>query len=282
MNNVQKIMIFKKYCKKALFMSNSDIGKINKEMWEKTATIHRKAKMNDLLNKFKEPGYSLLDDYEADFLLNKINVKNKDVIQLCCNNARELLSIKNLGAKRCVGIDITEGFIQQGKELASVANQELELYSLDVFEIPNSFYNNFDVVYISIGAITWIKDLNLFIKIVNNLLRIDGFLLLYDFHPILNMFEPSKEDPIIPKYSYFKEDPFIEEEGFDYYDKTVKIESKAISFTHTLESIFMECINNSLSIKEFREYSHDISNVFMIYEDYGYPMSYILLAQKQT
>ena len=262
-------------------MDQSEIIKTNKEMWEKTAIIHRKLKMEGLLSRFKGPGFSLLDNIENNILLEKIKIEGKDVIQLCCNNARELLSIKNSGAKRCVGIDITEGFIQQGKELASVANQELELYSLDVFNIPDSFHNSFDVVYITIGAILWLEDLDKFFNIIENLLRPEGHVFMYEMHPILNIFEPNNQNPIIPIYSYFKKDPYIEDGGNDYYDKTVHIDSKAISFQHTLEKIFMCCINHNLQIREFREYPHDISNVFMMYEDYGYPMSFVLVAQKE-
>ena len=177
-------------------------------------------------------------------------------------------------------MDITEGFIQQGKELAQVANKEIELFSMDVYDLPDSWNNSFDVVYITVGAICWLQDLNKFITLISRLLRSDGFLLIYEMHPILEMFEPSRDHPIVPKYSYFKTEPYIEEEGYDYYDKTVKIESKSISFQHTLEEIFMDCITNGLNIREFREYPHDISNVFKFYESYGFPMSYILLAQK--
>lgn len=261
-------------------MQNSEVSKINKVSWEKTAEVHRKLKMDELLSKFKSPGYSLLDTYETTFLLDKIHVEGKDVIQLCCNNARELLSIKNLGANRCVGVDITEGFIQQGKELAEAANQSMELHSMDVYDIPDSWNNSFDVVYITVGAICWLQDLNKFMALISKLLRTDGFLLLYEMHPILEMFEPSSDQPIIPQFSYFRTEPYIEEEGFDYYDPTQKIDSTSINFQHTLEEIMMDCISNGLIIREFREYPHDISNVFKKYEAYRFPMSYIVLAQK--
>ena len=261
-------------------MKNKEVSKINKVSWEKTADLHRKLKMDGLLEKFKEPGYSLLDTYETSFLTDKINVSGKDVIQLCCNNARELLSIKNLGANRCVGVDITEGFIQQGRELAQVANQGMDLFSMDVYDIPDSWNNSFDVVYITVGAICWLQDLNKFITLISRLLRRNGFLLMYEMHPILEMFEPSSDQPIVPQYSYFRTDPIIEEEGYDYYDNTQKIESTSINFQHTLEEIMMDCITNGLNIREFREYPHDISNVFKQYESHGFPMSYILLAQK--
>ena len=202
-------------------MQNSEISKINKVWWEKKVDLHRKLKMDELLKNFKKPAYSLLDTYETYFLQEKIHVTGKDVIQLCCNNARELLSIKNLGAKRCVGVDMTEGFIQQGRELAKVANQEIELFSMDVYDIPDSWNDSFDVVYITVGAIIWLQDLNKFFTLIHKLLRNNGYLLLYDMHPILNMFEPMSDEPLVPKYPYLKTEPFIDEEGYDYYRRNI-------------------------------------------------------------
>lgn len=261
-------------------MNRSEITDTNKIAWEKTASVHRSLKMASLLENFKKPGFSLLDPAETSFLLDKIQVHGKDVIQLCCNNARELLSIKNLGAKRCVGIDITEGFIEQGKELSRVAKQDLELYSMDVFTISDSLYDSFDLVYITVGAIVWLPDLSEFFNIVSKLLRPGGFFLLHDLHPILGMFEPTSPNPIVPFNSYFKSDPFIEEEWTDYYDESVKFNLKSYNFQHTLEEILMSCLSNNIQIREFREYEHDISIVFEMYKKYKFPMSYILLGQK--
>ena len=263
-------------------MNYSDIIGANKKGWEETAPIHRKKVFDDLLEKFKEPGYSLLDHVEKR-IFDNLKVKGKDVIQLCCNNARELLSVKNIGANRCVGIDLTEGFIKQGKELAKIANQDIELYSMDVYHIPEKFHNSFDIVYITIGAITWLPDLPNFLKIVNKLLREDGYLFLYDYHPILDMYEPESKDFQIPKHSYFKRDPYVEEPGgTDYFDKTAKITSTMYSFPYSLSTIFSTIIESGeLTIKEFKEYDHDISNVFKIYEQYNqYPMCFSLIAQK--
>lgn len=261
-------------------MDKSEITKANKIAWEKTTSVHRKATMDKLLNNFKKPGYSLLDQFETSFLLDKIHVVGKDVIQLCCNNARELLSIKNLGARRCVGIDITEGFIEQGKELAGIAQQDLELYSMDVFAIPESLYNSFGLVYITIGALVWLPDLREFFSIISNLLHPGGFLLLYDLHPILGMFEPDSSNPAVPVNSYFNLGPYVEEEWTDYYDETTKFKVKSYNFQHTLEEIINSCLSHNIQIREFREYNHDISIIFKMYEKYNFPMSYILLGQK--
>jgi ubiquinone/menaquinone biosynthesis C-methylase UbiE len=82
-----------------------------------------------------QPGFSVLDPYETEKLL-QIGVKGKAVAQLACNNGRELLSIKNMGAERCVGFDIAEEFIKQAEELNQAAQLDCEFVVSNIYEIP--------------------------------------------------------------------------------------------------------------------------------------------------
>ena len=261
-------------------MDKKDYIEANKIAWEETAIVHKNIKFDELLKNFSKPGYVLQDQIEKKIFTEQLQVVGKDVIQLCCNNGREILSVKNLGANRCVGIDLTEGFIKQGQELAKVAKQEIELYSMDVYAIPESFHYSFDIVYITIGAITWLPDLYKFMAIISKLLRKGGHLFIYEMHPILYVYDLSKPDPIIPKIDYFTTEPYVEKDSEDYYDTTKIISAPMYSFQHTLSEIFSSCIKNNLQIVEFTEHPHDISIVFKILEEYKLPKSYTLLAKK--
>lgn len=264
-------------------MKNSDIFEANRLGWEETAPIHKNLKFEGLMDNFKNLGYSLLDEVEQRIFTEIIKIKGKDVIQLCCNNARELLSVKNIGANRCVGIDFSESFINQGKEFAQIANQDLELYAMNVYDVPEKFFNSFDVVYITIGAITWLPDLPKFFQLISKLLKQGGYLFLYDYHPVVEMYDPEQsENHQIPKYSYFRTEPFVEEGGQDYYDNSATIKSTIYSFSFTLTDVFMNSINSGLEIKDFREYKHDISNSYKFLEKYDkYPMCFSLVCQKK-
>ncbi len=87
----------------------------NKMAWE-AVVVHHKASQTEIIsdrireNRFHE---FLEDDSLAE--LRRIGVAGKRVIQLCCNNGRETLAILSMGASRAVGVDLTEGFVQQGK-----------------------------------------------------------------------------------------------------------------------------------------------------------------------
>ena len=103
-------------------LKRKDITSANREAWEEAAPLHRAQNMERQLAAFREPGYSCLDEIETA-RLRALPVAGKDVAQLCCNNGRELLSVKNLGAGRCVGFDGAEGFLGQARELAARARR---------------------------------------------------------------------------------------------------------------------------------------------------------------
>ena len=72
------------------------------------------------------PGYNRLDE-TLTARLRALGLEGKSVIQLCCNNGREILSVKNLGAARCVGVDQSAPFLEQAAELAAAGRNRLHL-----------------------------------------------------------------------------------------------------------------------------------------------------------
>jgi predicted RNA methylase len=117
---------------------NSNYSEANREMWNQTADVHAKAKLEGLLESVKAPEFTTFDEVEK-MIFEKIGLKDKAVIQLSCNNARELISCKKAGAGRCVGVDISEKFLEQGKRLAQAGNVEIELVRTSVYDLSHDF-----------------------------------------------------------------------------------------------------------------------------------------------
>ncbi len=80
-------------------MSRKDITSANREAWEEAAPLHRAQNLERQVVARREPGYSCLDEIETA-RLPALGLAGKVVAQLCCNNGREPLSVKNLGAGR--------------------------------------------------------------------------------------------------------------------------------------------------------------------------------------
>jgi ubiquinone/menaquinone biosynthesis C-methylase UbiE len=265
-------------------MQNEEYVQANRQAWNETEAYHRQASFTKLLNECKSPDFNVLDD-QAKKVLQQIDVQGKNVIQLCCNNGREILSIKNMGAARCVGFDLSDAFISQANELSQVSGIDCEFYQGDANRIPSEFNGKFDLVFISVGALGWIPDISEFVSGIKKLLVPKGWLFIYEMHPILDMFdgEPHTSDYEFPvlKYSYFKEDPFIENTGLDYLGKTTYESLTTYWFHHKLSDIFQACLRNGFTITDFQEFPHDLSETFSWLQNVSAlpPLSYILTAR---
>jgi SAM-dependent methyltransferase len=262
-------------------MERSRYTAANRLAWNEAAPIHRRQRFDRLLADFRRPGYSCLDAVETA-KLREIGLAGKAVAQLCCNNGRELLSIKNLGAGRCVGFDISDDFIAQARELAAAGGIACEFVRTDVYDIPPGYHGAFDLVYITIGALCWMPDLAPLFHLVARLLKPRGWLFIYEVHPVLYMFEPSEhDDPPRAQNSYFRTEPWVDEAGLDYYGMTTYKSLPMYSFPHKLSDIITACLENGLALKSFTEYDHDITNLWAHFADFRIkpPLCYTLVAR---
>jgi ubiquinone/menaquinone biosynthesis C-methylase UbiE len=259
---------------------NPDYAEANREMWNQTADVHERVVLEKLLESVKSPDFTTFDEIEKS-IFNQIGLKDKSVIQLSCNNARELISCKKAGAGRCVGVDIADKFIGQGRRLAQAGKVEIELVRSSVYDLPNKFDTSFDLVYVTIGALGWLQEMNAYFKLVSRLLKPGGQIFIYEMHPVLDMFDT--ETGLDIKHSYFKTEPYIVEEAPDYLDPSTVVTGTSYWFHHTLSDIIGGCLSNGLSLTHFAEYDHDISNVYKAFEGFEKKpaLSYSLVAQKQ-
>ena len=255
----------------------------NRRVWNQSAPVHRSTdRFGALLDGFGRPGYSCLDSTETA-RLRAIGVAGKQVAQLCCNNGRELLSIKNMGAAHCVGFDQSSGFLAQAHELAAAGPIECRFVETSIYDIAHEFDAAFDLIVITIGVFGWMPDLGGFFDVVNRLLRPGGHLFVHEQHPITNMFEPGNADPYALAESYFRAEPFEENELIVYEKEDAAEGETSYWFVHTLADLIMACLDRDLALVHFAESPTNISSDY--YDVYAnqvaqLPLSYTLTARK--
>jgi SAM-dependent methyltransferase len=262
--------------------STKQITTANREAWEQVAPIHYKHNQAQLIESFSQPGFTSLDAIETK-QLEELGVVGKDIAQICCNNGQELLSVKNMGAARCVGFDVAQGFIDHAQELAKFSGLNVEFVCTDIYDIGDEYTANFDLVTITVGVLGWMPNLHEFFAVVTKLIKPGGALFIYEQHPILEMFEPGEAtDPIVWELSYFNKEPYIDTEGLDYFGGEQYKAKPATSFVHTMAEIIMAGVNNDLEVAHFEEFPHHISNTWWNLEEsgVGLPMCYTLILQK--
>lgn len=267
-------------------MKLRDYTEANRRAWNEVAPIHRKARKHDLRQCFKEPSFSVLDK-KITARLQQIPITGKRIAQLCCNNGAETLSIVNLGAASAMGFDICDQAIAEAGELAEVSGLPCAFIRADVYEIGKACHNSFDLVYISVGSLGNLPDLERFFDVVAKLLKPLGLLVIYEMHPFADVlvgeretgFEPS--NPLKIMNSYFRKQPFVFNTGLDYIGKSVYSAEPHYWFHHTLADIFGAVLGNRIAIREFQEFADDISLLFEHIEaQRKIPLSYLLVGEK--
>jgi hypothetical protein len=83
----------------------------NRAAWDASAPLHGSgASWQTLLEAAAKPDFSVLDDCLTQTLI-ELDVHGKSAVQVGCNNGRELLSLKSLGALPALGIDQSREFL---------------------------------------------------------------------------------------------------------------------------------------------------------------------------
>ena len=257
----------------------SKYSNLNRIHWNERAPIHQKKYVDELVLEVAKNDFTTFDFVEQR-LFKEIKLSGKSVAQINCNNARELISVKKAGAGRCVGIDISDQFIQQAQELVIASNVEVELVCSDIYDLGDAYDNQFDLLYMTIGVIGWLENLKVFFDILDKLLKLGGQIFIYEMHPILELFEEDSGSKIVN--DYFTSGPYFEENERDYFDHNAIIKSPSYWFHHPMSEIFKNLINHGFHITHFDEYAHDISGggEFLSTQENRPPMCFSLIANK--
>ena len=256
----------------------------NKDAWDESARLHKDTDTwRALLDSVAEPGFSCLDP-TLTALLQDVGVAGKDVVQLCCNNGRESLSLFGLGARAVVGVDQSSAFLQQAQELAVRSAHSPEFIETDIHHLPERLHARFDIALVTIGVLGWMPDVALFMRQVATTLKPGGTLVMYETHPFLEVFDPRAANPLLPASSYFQREPFVLQESIVYEGQGAVAGPTSYWFVHTLGSVVSAAIAAGLQIGHLQEYPH--SNREELYDQYEdqaaqLPLCFTLTASKR-
>ncbi|WP_338477513.1 class I SAM-dependent methyltransferase [Pseudomonas trivialis] len=257
----------------------------NKDAWNASAKLHKNTDTwRALMDAVTNPGFSCLDT-TLTAVLQDIGVAGKDIVQLCCNNGRESLSLFGLGARSVVGVDQSVEFLAQAWELAGASPHEPEFIESDVHQLPERLQAGFDIALVTIGVLGWMPDVALFMRHVASTLRPGGTLVVYETHPFLEVFDPRATNPMLPASSYFQREPFVLQESIVYEGAQHLKGPTSYWYVHTLGSVISAAVAAHLQIGHLQEYPH--SNREELYDQYQHqaaqlPLCFTMTATKRV
>ncbi len=216
--------------------------------WEERVALHE---VGYGLDAFDDPDH-LSDVVRADLPaltahLPGGTVSGLDLCHLQCHIGTDTLSFARLGA-RVTGVDFSPAALESAKGLAARLGLEATWVEADVQAARAAVTGDFDVVYTSIGTITWFPDLAAWARQIFALLRPGGVFYIRDGHPMLYALDDEADTPIV-RYPYFGEDePIVFDEETTYVGEGTVENSRTYQWIHPVSSVMTALLDAGLRI----------------------------------
>ena len=225
----------------------------NQKSWDTRVDTHVDSEFYN--NKAFIAGENSLKEIEIAFLGD---VKGLKILHLQCHFGQDSISLSRMGAE-VTGIDFSPKAIETAKELAIKTRQNTRFICSNIYDLPEVFNEQFDLVYTSYGTIGWLPDLNRWAKVVAHFLKPKGKFVFVEFHPVVWMFD---DDFSKVAYNYFNSGPIIENEIGTYADKNAAISSEYVMWNHDFGEVLGSLLYENLELKQFQEYDFSPYNCF--------------------
>lgn len=222
----------------------NQIFEANKTAWNLISPAHENAVFYDIPNFVKTK--NSLHKIEIDGLGN---IEGKKILHLQPHICIDSISLAKKGALVTV-VDFSKEALQIGRRLGNELNVELDFIENNVLNID--FKNQFDIVYLSYGALCWVPDLEQYFKLIHRALKKGGFFYFIDFHSNLlcynTLTNKRKYYPTIP------EEPIHEYRTDSYastgYDKKYEV----YYWIHSVSYIVNSLLSASFILNQIEEY----------------------------
>lgn len=230
-----------------------DPFRVNRDWWNEAVEIHVRSQGPEGydVDGFRRGRSSLLPVERAEVG----DVRGKRLLHLQCHFGLDTLSWARLGAD-VTGVDFSEKGIEWARKLATEVQVPARFLLSNVYDLPDSLQDEFDIVFSSYGAINWLPDIADWARIAARFLRPGGFLYLIDAHPFARVFDDEATATDLRfAVSYWRPGPFRIEEDGTYADKDAHFEHRTtLEFSHSMGAIVDAVINAGLRLEFLHEF----------------------------
>ena len=225
----------------------------NRENWEDRVPLHEEAYG---LGAFDDPAH-LSDVVRHDLpvltsFLPDGSLVGLDLCHLQCHIGTDSVSLARAGAN-VTGVDFSPSALEAAARLAATAGIAATWVESDVLQARAAVSGDFDVVYTSIGTITWLDDLDRWASQIAGLLKPGGTFYIRDGHPLLYALDEDAENLTL-RYSYFGDGRAQRwDDASTYVGEGTVAHARTYEWPHPLSEIFGALIRAELQILHFDE-----------------------------
>ncbi|MFT7600391.1 MAG: SAM-dependent methyltransferase [Acidimicrobiales bacterium] len=258
----------------------------NRLLWDGWAAAHAEGTFYDLQGLIA--GRKDLRPWE---LAEVGAVAGKDLIHLQCHLGTDTMDWSRRGAT-VTALDFSARAMRTVRTMSNWAASPITAIEANVYDAVEAVDGRqFDIVYTGMGSINWLPNLDRWAQVVSDLLRPDGFLYLYEIHPLCAAM--NDEGTAIQEN--------LTGAGFERFEEVGSYGAPHVEFEHnvgferlhSLSELFSAVIGAGLTIELFREFDLTASPApFLEKRDDGlyrlpdgaprFPLSYSLRARKPS
>jgi SAM-dependent methyltransferase len=170
--------------------------------WESRVPLHAASQQYALERYVTDPAH--LSDVVAADAHHLGDLSGLDVVHLQCHIGTDTLSLARLGG-RVTGVDFSPAALAVARDLSARSGTPATFVESDVDGADRRLGPGFDLVYTSVGTITWLPSIARWAQVVAGLLRPGGRLYLRDTHPMLLTVDESRADgALVIAHPYFE------------------------------------------------------------------------------
>lgn len=217
------------------------------------------------------------------------DISGRRLVHLQCNTGADTLLLAGMGAE-VTGVDIVPDNVRYARRLAEDVGVPARFIESDIMTLADTHSEQYDVVFVSEGALVWLPDLERWASTVRGLLAPGGWLYVFDAHPFLMTLDEGRlRDAVFEiKYPYFSRAPERCDTIGGYACET-KDGVETYEWNYTVSGLVNALIGAGLRIGFFNEYPelfYDLGGMEKVgtgLYGYGYntgrlPMSFSLRA----
>ncbi|QSX41007.1 class I SAM-dependent methyltransferase [Shewanella cyperi] len=224
-----------------------DFLALNRDGWDTRTELHLESDFYDL------PGFLAGNTSLREIELAELDVRGKHLLHLQCHFGLDTLSWKRRGAASVTGLDLSPKAIAAARQIAAQADLDASFICGDVLQARTLVTAEFDLVFVSYGALLWLPDLAAWAQTVAACLKSGGMLYLAEFHPA---------KALLDGYDYFHTGLAEVEEDGSYTENSRDTKSTLVSWSHDLGAILSALLAAGLVVEAFREHDFSPYNCF--------------------
>ena len=175
---------------------------VNLANWQARVPVHAASSEYGLERYVADPGH--LSDVVAADADHLGDLTGLEVVHLQCHIGTDTVSLARLGA-RVTGVDFSPAALEVARDLSRRSGTPATFLESEVYDADALLGPRFDLVYTSVGTITWLPSIARWARVVAGLLRPGGRLYLRDAHPMLLTVDETRADgELVITHPYFE------------------------------------------------------------------------------